>query len=107
MTASPRTIPEIRTRLHEIAESLDHDLVTLPVAVELHALAEETKRRRPVRDAPPRARKVTPEIKRQVRDLAARYPKMPIREIGLTLGIDGGRVSEILAGKRGEPEARP
>jgi len=101
----PRTIPEIRARLHEIANDLGYDLLTREAAAELHALAEETKRRAPVRDAPPRARRITPEIKGRVRALAARYPKMPIREIGLTLGIDGGRVSEILAGKRGEAES--
>lgn len=95
-----RTIPQIRERLDELA----HEVALLfpDVATELHALAEETKRRPPVRMAAPRARMVTDEIRERVRTYAHAHPKLSMREIGQRHGIDQGRVSEILAGKRGE-----
>lgn len=89
-----RTIPQIRERLHEIAR--EHGLA------ELHLLAEETKRRQHARRAAPRARAVTEELAAQVRAFAAANPNMPNRDVGRHFGIDGGRVSEILHGKRGE-----
>jgi len=89
-----RTIPEIRQRLFELAIELD--------CPELSALAEETRRRPYVRRAPIAARKVTPELERRVISYARRNPQQPMRTIGRRFGIDQGRVSEILAGKRGE-----
>lgn len=121
---TPRTIPQIRDRLHEIARDLADQAaeaewfsnypllarvfagVVADHATELHALAEETKRRPPVRHAPVAARKVTPEITRAIRATARANPDLTNREIGRLHGVDGGRVSETLAGKRGE-EARP
>ncbi|WP_296595506.1 hypothetical protein [Phenylobacterium sp.] len=91
-----RTIPEIRSRLHELA--IEHGLP------ELAQLAEETKRQYHGRRASPRARPVDMAIAARVQRFARLHPNMPQREIGRRFGIDGGRVSEILFGKRGEPE---
>ncbi|MBC7286373.1 hypothetical protein [Hoeflea sp.] len=90
-----RTIPEIRSRLHELA--IEHELP------ELAQLAEETKRQYHGRRAPPRARPVDKATAARVQRFARLHPNMPQREIGRRFGIDGGRVSEILFGKRGEP----
>ena len=89
-----RTIPEIRERLLELARK--HGLP------ELAELAEETRRRYHGRHAPTRAIKITPALRERVRDYAQRHPKMHMRLIGQHFGIDQGRVSEILFGKRGE-----
>lgn len=89
-----RTIPEIRERLYELAGELG--------CAELRDLADETKRRPPVKRAPCAARGITPALARRVRAYVAAHPRKPNREIGAHFGIDGGRVSEILAGKRGE-----
>lgn len=91
---SRRTIPEIRSRMYELAIELD--------CPELRELAEETKRRPAVRRAPTEAKKITPELRRRVRAHARRHPAKPMRAIGRAFGIDQGRVSEILAGKRGK-----
>jgi len=108
----PRTIPQIRARLHELANDLA-DYATeaeffagrvAALALEIDDLADETKRRPPVRQAPIAARRMTPELAREVRELARSNPDLTNREIGRRLGVDGGRVSEVLAGKRGEPE---
>ena len=88
-----RTIPEIRTRLYELAAK--HDLP------ELAQLADETKRQYHGRRAPVRSRPVDDIMAARVRLFARRYPNMPQREIGRRFEIDGGRVSEILYGKRG------
>lgn len=88
-----RTIPEIRMRLHELA--VEHGIA------ELAQLAEETKRQYHGRRAPARARRIDRATEAKVRRLARQHPNMPQREIGRRFGIDGGRVSEILFGKRG------
>lgn len=88
-----RTIPEIRARLHELAA--EHGIP------ELSELAEETKRQYHGRRAPTRARPVDRALAVRVSFFARRNPGMPQREIGRRFGIDGGRVSEILFGKRG------
>jgi len=89
-----RTIPQIRKRLHEIAADLN-----LP---EIAELAEETKRQYHGRRAPVRALTVDEEIAEQVKAYALANPNAPQREIGQKFQIDGGRVSEILHGRRGE-----
>jgi len=88
-----RTIPEIRARLHELADELG--------VPELAQLAEETKRQYHGRRAPSRARPIDDSMAMRVRLFARRNPEMPQRDIGRKFGIDGGRVSEILFGKRG------
>lgn len=85
-------IPEIRERLHALADELD--------VAELHQLAEATRRRRPVRKAPVKSRPVDPAVKVQMRAYAASHPDAQQREIGQTFNLNAGRVSETLAGKR-------
>lgn len=87
-----RTIPQIRSRLHELAIELE-----LP---ELAELAEETRRQYHGRRAPVRARAVTDTMASRVKEYAEEHPSTPQRDIGQAFGIDGGRVSEILFGKR-------
>ena len=92
-----RAIPEIRARLHQLA--VEHGIP------ELAQLAEETKRQYHGRRASPRARPVDKAVAARVQRFARMNPNMPQREIGRRFRIDGGRVSEILFGKRGESEA--
>jgi hypothetical protein len=87
-----KTIPQIRARMHELADILK--------CKELHELADATKRRKPVRRAPPVHAVVTTKLAQEVRDYAARYPSAHLSEIGLKFDLNQGRVSEILAGKR-------
>jgi hypothetical protein len=54
----------------------------------------------PVRKTPARSNKVTAEIVVDVLDIAKNNPKQSQAEIGLTMGINSGRVSEILTGRR-------
>lgn len=81
-------IPEIRKRLYQLAD--EHGLD------ELRELADASYRKPPLRVTPRRFAKPTPDQKRQVIELAETFIHMPMREIGRRVGIDQGRVSEIL-----------
>lgn len=94
-----RTLPEIRARLHELAT--EH---ALP---ELAALAEETKRQYHGRRASTRARAVDSDLSEKVQEFARLHPDLPQRDIGRQFEIDAGRVSEILFGRRGQPNPQP
>lgn len=95
-----RTLPEIRERLHVLAREIEPRFPGH--AGELHLLAEETRREYSGRRAPPRSLPVTDELAEQVLAYAAATPRASHVEIGLVYGINPGRVSEILFGKRGE-----
>jgi hypothetical protein len=80
-------LPEVRKRLYALAK-------------ELRRLANETKRRKPLHRAKPRARKMTPNLRRQIRRFVAYNPDMSNRQIGRIFKVDGGRVSEAKRGFR-------
>ncbi|HEU4762905.1 MAG TPA: hypothetical protein VFS74_11340 [Gemmatimonadales bacterium] len=85
-------IPEIRERLHVLAEELG--------VRELHRLAEETRRRPYARVAPVKSRPIDPAVRKAVRAYAAAHPDAHQREIGQMFNLNPGRVSESLRGKR-------
>lgn len=88
-----RTIPEIRTRLHEIA--IEHGIP------ELHELADETKRHYHGRRAPNRNAPLTPEQVDAIKAYAKDHPAAHLSDIAVRFGTNQGRVSEALFGKRG------
>ena len=58
---------------------------------------QEGKRRRPpVRRAPVRSRKVTPQMAAEIRAVAAAEPNLPMADIARRFGVNPGRVSEVL-----------
>jgi hypothetical protein len=92
-------LPDIREEMHKLA----HDIAAAGLrekADRLAYLAEETRRRSPLKRAPPRARMMTEEVKALVRQTARDNPGMSLREIGRKCGVDQGRVSEVLRGFR-------
>jgi hypothetical protein len=88
----PRTIPQIRERMHELAEELGCD--------ELHELADETRRRSPVRRAAHRLPRLTTDLKLKIIEAARAFPEASYKELSEALNTSIGRVSEALAGKR-------
>lgn len=86
------TIPEIRDRLHVLADELRCE--------ELHHLAEATRRRRPTRVAPVKSRPIDPAVRKEMRAYAAAHPDAHQRDIGQLFNLNAGRVSESLRGKR-------
>lgn len=85
-------IPEIRDRLRELA--VEHGID------ELDLLAEELRRRKPCRKAPVQSAPMTDELNAAVRAYATAYPAAPLSRIAAVFGVNHGRVSEALAGKR-------
>lgn len=109
------TIPEIREELHrqvallrlEAAAVSRHGLVSLArslrnIATNVDKLAEDTKRKVGPR-GPVRAEPITRAIWDGVRKLKKAHPRMLNRTIAARFNIDGGRVSEIITGKRKRP----
>lgn len=94
------TIPEVRTRLDEIADGL----VGTDLGKELRVLAAELWRRRSPRSTTVneriRSRSLTPELAASIRSYAAAHADETEHEIGIKFGVNQGRVSEALYGKR-------
>lgn len=87
-----RTIPEIRARMIELAGELG--------CPELRELAEETRRRKPVRRAPPRKPDPSPALQDRIKRYASHNPDVSYHDIAVRFGTTSGRVSEAVAGKR-------
>lgn len=101
-----RTIPEIREAVREITARLrlQGDLGSgyLLDLADIDALMDETKRRPPVRRAEVEAPPITPEFAEKIRTFARDNPSLSYTKIARNFGlINTGRVSEVLAGKRG------
>lgn len=96
------TIPEVRERLERIAQLMgkSSDFEIVLAAADVEQCVKDLYRRRVFRRAPVKAPVITPEIVAGVRALAKASPNMQQMEIGARFGINAGRVSEILRGKR-------
>lgn len=85
-------IPEIRDRMHALAD--EHGLP------ELHDLAEHTRRRSPIRRAPPRWPKLAENQKAAVREAFSANPSIGVRELADRFATSIGRISEAIRGFR-------
>lgn len=85
-------IPEVADRLRALGVERGDD--------ELICLAEELRRRRPTRKAPPKSTTVTPALQAEMRAVAKANPSMTQVEIGRRFNVNQGRVSEALRGFR-------
>lgn len=92
-------IPEVATRIREIAEHIQGLCPT--EANELLELADEL-RRRPLAAprAPVTSTPMTDELAQDIRDFAEANPGMSHQEIAVEFGVNHGRVSEAVSGKR-------
>lgn len=96
------TIPEVRDRLTAIADAMrkSSDPNMLFLSFDVDEAVEQLWRRRAPRIAPVKMGPPTDHQKNEVRRLAAIIPKLSQLEIGNRVGLNQGRVSEILRGKR-------
>ena len=85
-------IPEIRDRLHALAD--DHNIP------ELHHLAEETRRRSPLKRASAKYPALTEEQAGQVRSMYRTRRSLGVRDLANMFGTSVGRVSEAIRGFR-------
>lgn len=108
---------EIRERLHDLAGQGRFLIMQVTVlcpkigdSVEIgklrdvfqkiDRLADETKKRRNQPRGPTKRSRVTDRIRQEVREYVAAHPNALQDEVGQHFNLDGGRVSEILHGKR-------
>jgi hypothetical protein len=94
------TLPECRDALQAIANSLAIKPGCTDEARGIRMIIKEMMRRPPVRKTRVKARSVTPRLQDRIRAFAKAHPDLANREIGLIFNVDGGRVSEALAGFR-------
>lgn len=95
-----RTIPEIRDLIAELTEESKRlARRQLYIAQKINQLAEETRRRSYDR-APITSRRITASVRASVRDMAHAHPSMSHQALAEAHGINIGRISEILHGKR-------
>lgn len=94
------TIPEIRELIAELTEESKRlARRQLYIATKINQLAEDTRRRSYDR-APVTSRRVTPGVHASVRAMALAHPDAPQQALAEAHGINIGRISEILRGKR-------
>lgn len=94
------TIPEVRARLDEIAGELQLLAVrSSAIADELQLLGAELKRRRH-RVVPQTARSMSRALAAQIREYARDHPWASELDVANAFGVNQGRVSEALYGKR-------
>jgi hypothetical protein len=90
------TKPEVRSELLEIAQFLDEQGHAL-VAHRIRQLVVELHNRKPVHRTAPRRRSPGRSV---IQAYASANPGLDYCAIGQALGVNQGRVSEALAGKR-------
>ena len=95
----PTNIPEARKQLAAIADEVQDAAPS--IAEEIRFIIRTMMiRQQTGRKAPRQRRAITSETIASVKKMAADYPEMTQEEIGRHHHVDGGRVSEILAGLR-------
>lgn len=92
-------MPEVRQAMLDMAKRLRMKGEAAEAAA-LAKLADETRRRSPVHRARRTARTISPAVISDVWACFHANPDWSFRRIGQHVNVDGGRVSEILAGKR-------
>ena len=93
-------IPEIQARFRELARVIAKGGGTIEIAAEIEMLVDELSRRAAVTRAPVQATPTTPVLRRAIRALHLSDPDLTQAQIARRLGVNQGRVSEALAGKR-------
>jgi hypothetical protein len=93
-------IPDELMGIKKVRELL-LELAAIHNIPELVALEKHLYRRPPVRRTDKKtSQPMTPELTEEVRVTADRFPDMSMHEISMLHGVNQGRVSEALGGKR-------
>jgi hypothetical protein len=91
-------IPEVAQRMREIAGEIQEACPTQ--SAELLELADELRRRSGEGRAPATSTKMTPELSEEIKEYAKAHPGMSHQQIAEVFGVNIGRVSEAILGKR-------
>jgi hypothetical protein len=97
----PTTKPKQRDFLETLIYAIENGKITKPeIAKQLRVLLGQMRNRNPVKRGDPIAQTVTPAVKQQIVAMYRRDPSITNQAIADALNLNGGRVSEVLAGKR-------
>jgi hypothetical protein len=97
---SKLTIPQIRDLISELTdEGIKLSRRQYEINLRINALMQETYRRSYTR-TPVKSKRITAKVRSDVMFMAQQNPGMSHQEIATANGINIGRVSEILHGKR-------
>jgi len=88
------TIPEVRARLIQLADSLLKGEVPYPK--DLYDLSEALKRKKPVRKAKAQSRTMTETLASEIRAYSILHPSLTEAKIANKFNVNPGRVSEAL-----------
>lgn len=90
------TIPEARRRLMNLAATLSPE-----AAAEIATIVREGLfRRRGITPTPPKSKRMCRKVGSDIRALHKQRPDLSEQEIAVKIGVNSGRVSEALIGKR-------
>lgn len=95
-----RTIPVLRKQLVDLAVRVNDGGLGAEAA-EILAIVKDMHRRPAVRKSARRQRPLTDALVEAIREIAADNPDLSYMEMAAVLDVSIGRVSEVLAGKRG------
>lgn len=94
-------VPQARIILRDVAQQLKTGAITRQNAAKVvTATLPMLTRKSPVRRSPRRKRYVTQRLIGQIKAFARQHPLMHLDDIAAHFGVNPGRVSEILNGKR-------
>lgn len=93
------TIPQVRAHIDYVLGHLT-SMKPAQVEAELKFIKSNLFRRKHGRVAPPRSKSMTPAIAANIRHYAAAHPSASHQQIANACGVNPGRVSEVLNGKR-------
>ena len=91
-------IPEVRVELLKVADTLDRRRPK--EAKRIRELVAELYRRQRLIKTAPKSQKLTPALRSKIKLSKKLNPDMSIQEIAVACGVNSGRVSEVLIGKR-------
>lgn len=87
--------------LDQRAGALDQEAGELrSLSGRIRVLCDELNRRKPAKRAPTVSRRMTPELAEEVRRTVERNPDMTMHQVSVLHGVNQGRVSEAVRGKR-------
>jgi hypothetical protein len=95
-------IPEVRRSLAQAADELREGKSPKIIARRLDYLTTELWRRAPRQrtGTPVIRRRLTPELKQEIRAYVRKHPKQDWQEVGNHFNVNPGRISEVMKGHR-------
>jgi hypothetical protein len=90
VTQRDLSMADVRAMLRDMRRDLNEKIDTIEARL---------RRRSPTRRAKVTSRRMTEALRAEIRAMAAEHPEMAMHEIAAAVGLNVGRVSEVLAAR--------